>query len=195
MALAAHQIDLSRSIAPRYAPPRTCWCWTAANARNHFDRLPPTQLPKDSPHDSSAPSCAVWPCLREVGHSDLSSAPMGTALCRRRRGGIRKSLSTAAHPNSGGQGQRTRLSTDYGNRLIRMGGKRQSQARSGWQVQNEAALIGYQHQRDQIEAKIAEIRRELAGETTGVKATGPTGAPFEAGRQSRYPKVNGCWST
>src|ERR1017187_669387 len=29
----------------------------------------------------------------------------------------------------------------------------------------QAALIGYQHQRDQIDAKVAEIRRELGGKT------------------------------
>jgi hypothetical protein len=29
----------------------------------------------------------------------------------------------------------------------------------------QAALIGYQHQRDQIDAKMAEIRRELSGTT------------------------------
>ena len=45
-----------------------------------------------------------------------------------------------------------------------------------------AALIGYQHQRDQIGTKMAEIRRELGGKTGGVNptkqtASGATGTP------------------
>jgi hypothetical protein len=37
----------------------------------------------------------------------------------------------------------------------------------------EAALVGYQHERDAIEAKIAEIRRQLGGQTP--RASAPEG--------------------
>jgi hypothetical protein len=37
----------------------------------------------------------------------------------------------------------------------------------------EAALIGYQHERDQIDAKIAEIRRQIGGQTP--QASAPEG--------------------
>jgi hypothetical protein len=35
----------------------------------------------------------------------------------------------------------------------------------------EAALFGYQHQREQIEAKIAELRRELGGKSPAAEKT------------------------
>jgi hypothetical protein len=45
----------------------------------------------------------------------------------------------------------------------------------------QAALIGYQHQRDQIEAKMAEIRSQLGGKGAAVKpmVTTATGAPVK----------------
>ena len=41
-----------------------------------------------------------------------------------------------------------------------------------------AASIGYQHERDEIDAKMAEIRRQLGGQTPGGSASaGPIEAP------------------
>jgi len=41
-----------------------------------------------------------------------------------------------------------------------------------------AALIGYQHERDEIDAKIAEIRRQIGGQATqGSASAGPVGTP------------------
>jgi hypothetical protein len=67
-----------------------------------------------------------------------------------------------------------------------------------------AALIGYQHQRDQIEAKMAEIRSQLGGKGAAVKPIVPTasGAPVKrvlspsarrrmaAGQRKRWAAVN-----
>jgi hypothetical protein len=40
----------------------------------------------------------------------------------------------------------------------------------------EAALIGYQHQREQIDAKIAELRQELGGKSpAAARAPAPSG--------------------
>ena len=48
----------------------------------------------------------------------------------------------------------------------------------------EAALIGYQHQLDQIEAKMAELRRQMGGKSpaAGVKTAG--GAPMKRRQMS-----------
>jgi hypothetical protein len=68
----------------------------------------------------------------------------------------------------------------------------------------QAALIGYQHQRDPIDAKMTEIRRELGGKGATVKPILPaaTGAHVKrvlspsarrriaAGQQKRWAAVN-----
>ena len=47
----------------------------------------------------------------------------------------------------------------------------------------EAALIGYQHQVDQIEAKMAELRSQLGGKTTAAPAK-TAGAPAKKRKMS-----------
>jgi hypothetical protein len=53
----------------------------------------------------------------------------------------------------------------------------------------QAALIGYQYQRDQIDAKMAEIRRELGGKAAGVKRSGlpATGTPGTSAKRVVSP--------
>jgi hypothetical protein len=50
----------------------------------------------------------------------------------------------------------------------------------------QAALIGYQHQRDQIDQKMAELRQQLGAKTTGVKTTA-TEAPGTPGKRFVSP--------
>ena len=60
---------------------------------------------------------AVFATAQEVGHADLPAAALGPALCGRRRRGLRKPLSPAAHQTLDGHSQTTRLSTDRHKRL------------------------------------------------------------------------------
>jgi hypothetical protein len=50
----------------------------------------------------------------------------------------------------------------------------------------EAALIGYQHQREQIDAKIAELRQQLGGKTpVAEKVAAPAGKKREMSAAAR----------
>ncbi len=51
-------------------------------------------------------------------HSNLSPAPLGTTVHRRRSRDVRKAISTAAHQRPGIPRQTTRLSIDSANRII-----------------------------------------------------------------------------
>jgi hypothetical protein len=55
----------------------------------------------------------------------------------------------------------------------------------------QAALAGYQQQLEQIEAKMAEVRRLLrAGGTTAKSAASAKAAPAPAGRRARKHRVS-----
>src|ERR1019366_2707782 len=72
-----------------------------------------------SEHDTQerAGHCNIC-CSQKNSHSDLSPAPLGTTLHRRRSRGVRKAISAAAHQRAGISSQTTCLSIDSANSLI-----------------------------------------------------------------------------
>lgn len=53
----------------------------------------------------------------------------------------------------------------------------------------EAALVGYQHQREQIDEKIAEIKRQLAGTAGSAAGSGPNKRVFSAAARKRMAEA------